>query len=124
MVKRTHLLVAIMASLVAGALVSTGISQLAQVAYSGVNPQTAQGVSPSTTGIYRNSRSIQQEYMRGTSAELPSPRQATTEGNQGYHEAAPISDVPKECEGMTHQRRTQCLLNSLDNIISNLRETE
>jgi len=123
MVKRTHLLVAVMASLVAGALVSTGVSQLAQVAYSGANPQAAQGISRNTPTIYRNSRSLEQELLHGSSAELPTPRQAAT-SSQGYHEAAPISDAPEECAGMSHQRRTQCLLNSLEDIIFRLRETE
>ncbi|MDD4627785.1 MAG: hypothetical protein PHE68_00120 [Candidatus Peribacteraceae bacterium] len=120
MVKRTHLLVAIMASVVAGALVSASVTQLAQVAYSGMNPGAAQGVSRTNTTEYRNSRSIQNETIHGTSAEIPGVRSADDQPADSRHEPASITPVPDYCAGTSHQRRTRCLIQYLNGVLYRL----
>ena len=73
MAKRTHVLVVALASVLAGALVSTGVLQLADVvAYSAMHPSAAQEVTNSRqVNYYRNVRSIIRNLQEGTSAEIP-----------------------------------------------------
>jgi len=73
MAKRTHVLVVALASVLAGALVSTGVLQLADVvAYSAMNPSAAEEVtSGRKVNYYRNVRSIIRSLQEGTSAEIP-----------------------------------------------------
>ncbi|MDD5751115.1 MAG: hypothetical protein PHS73_01180 [Candidatus Peribacteraceae bacterium] len=72
MAKRTHVMVVALAGVLAGALVSTGVAELAQViAYSGVNPEAAQEIrNDRQVDYYRNVRSILRSLQEGTSAEI------------------------------------------------------
>jgi hypothetical protein len=124
MVKRTHLLIAVLASVVAGALVSASVSQLAQVAYSGVNPQSARGVSHTDTSGYRNQRSIMNETVHGSSPEIQSTRPAEEQNENERNEPESVMPVPEHCAGTSHQRRTQCLMQYLDGILFRLHQND
>ena len=73
MAKRSHVLMVALASVLAGALVSTGVLQLADlIAYSGVHPSAAQELTNGRqVNYYRNVRSILRSLEEGTSAEIP-----------------------------------------------------